>query len=63
MRRDPLLEHLPSSCEERWWYLNAERSRRLQVDDELEPGRLQDWEVGGLLSLEDAARLSGTMCK
>jgi len=37
---DPLLDHLVGNCEQRWWHLDAERSCRLQVDDELELGRL-----------------------
>ena len=32
----------------------AERLRRLQVDDELELCRLLDWEVGGLCTFKDA---------
>jgi hypothetical protein len=39
--------------------LDAERARRLQVDDELELGRLQDRQVSGLLALEDAADVPG----
>jgi hypothetical protein len=30
-----------------WRHLDAEHSRRLKVDDELEFGRLQYWQVGG----------------
>jgi hypothetical protein len=46
---DPLFDHLVSDCEERGRHLDAQRPRRLQVDDELEFGRLQ------LLAIEDAA--------
>jgi hypothetical protein len=35
--------------------LDAERARRLQVDDELEFGRVHHRQVGGLRALEDAA--------
>src|SRR5262249_48331732 len=34
-------------------YLDAERSGRLHVDDELEFGRLHDRQVGGLRTFED----------
>ena len=34
-------------------HLEAERPSRLQVDDELEFGRLQDRQIGGLRTLED----------
>ena len=42
---------------------DAERSRRLQVDDELEFGRLQHRQVGGLGALDDAARIDADPMK
>src|SRR5450631_2705346 len=36
-------------------HFDAERTRRLQVDDELEFGRLHHWQIGGLSAVEDAA--------
>jgi len=35
-----LLDHLVGDGEHRWRHLDAKRSRRLQVDDELEFGQL-----------------------
>ena len=37
--------------------------RRLQVDDELEFGRLQDRQVGGLGALEDVAGIDADLTK
>src|SRR4030095_14240435 len=40
-------DHLIGDGDHPWRHLDAERSRRLKVDDELEFGRLQHWQVGG----------------
>src|SRR5262249_6224437 len=50
---DASLDHLVGAGEECRWNGDAERPGRLQVDDELEFGRLQDRQVGGLRALED----------
>ena len=42
-----------------WRHLDTERSRRLKVDDELEFGRLQHRQVGGLRAFEDAIDVAG----
>ncbi len=42
-------------------HLDAERPSRLQVDDELEFGRLQDRQVCGLGALEDAADIGADL--
>jgi hypothetical protein len=55
---DQLLDHLVGDGEHPWWHLDAERSRHLQVDDKLEFGRLQHWQIGGLGALEDAAGIN-----
>src|SRR5258706_13548121 len=36
-----------------WWHIEAERFRSLKIDDELELGRLFNWQIGRLLALED----------
>ena len=52
-----------ASGEQRRRHLDAERPRRLQVDDELELGRLHDRQVGGLGALEDAAGIDADLTK
>jgi hypothetical protein len=52
--------HLVGGCEQRGRHVEAEQPRRLQVDDELEFGRLQDRQVGGLGALEDLTRRPGS---
>jgi hypothetical protein len=44
-------------------YLDAEQPGGLQVDDELEPGRLLDRQVRGLGALEDAAGIDADLTK
>ena len=50
-------------CEQHWRHVDAERPRRLQVDDELELGRLHDWQVGGLGALENVAGIDADLTK
>jgi hypothetical protein len=49
-----LFDHLVGTGEQRGRNVNAERPSRLQVDDELKPGRQLDWHIGWILALEDA---------
>src|ERR1700730_3716230 len=48
---NPSFDHLVSAREQHRWHVDAEQPRRLQVDDELEFGRLLDRKIGGLLAL------------
>jgi hypothetical protein len=48
-----LFDHLVGAGEQRRWDLEAERSGRLEVDDELELGQLKHRQVGGLSPLEN----------
>ena len=57
------LDHLVGDGEHSWRHLDAERSGRMKVDDELEFGRLQHWQVGGLYALEDAAGIDADLTK
>ena len=50
-----LLDDLVGGGEQRWRHGEADGLGGLQVDDELELGRLQNWQVGWLLTLEDTA--------
>src|SRR5437763_1986597 len=43
--------------------LEAERVRGLEVDDQLELGRLLDWQICGLRALEDLVHVSGAAPK
>src|ERR1051326_8608356 len=54
-----LFDHLVSARDERGWYVEAERARGLEIDDELEGGRLLDRQIAGLLALEDAVDVGG----
>ena len=49
-----LLNHLIGEREQPVGHVEAERARGLEIDDELEPGRLVDRQIGGLLALEHA---------
>ena len=50
-----LLDHLVSGRQQRFRDGEAEKLGRLKVDDELELGRLQHRQVGGLGAIEDIA--------
>src|ERR1700722_11913508 len=50
-----LLDGLVGHGEERRGHGDAQRLRGLEVDGEREFGRLHDWQVTGILTLEDAA--------
>ena len=49
------LDHLVGDCEHARWDVQAERFGGLEVDHQLELGRSNDRQVGGLLALENAA--------
>src|SRR5215472_13373860 len=49
-----LLDHLVGNGQQRWRHRKIDRSRGMQVDDELEFGRLHHRQVGRLLALKDA---------
>jgi hypothetical protein len=41
-----LFDHLVGECEQRRWHVEAKRPCGLEVDHELELGRLLDYELG-----------------
>ena len=49
--REALLDHLIGQREELRWDVNAKGFGGLQVQDEIEPGRLLDRKVAGLLAV------------
>src|SRR5262245_6252352 len=55
----PSFEHLIRPRQQRGRDGEAEGLGRFKVDDELERGRLFDWEVGGLRTLEDLIHVAG----
>ena len=50
-----LFNHLVGTHEQRHRHVEAERFGGLEVDDQLELRRLLDWQIGGLLALENPA--------
>src|SRR5882672_2734896 len=57
------LDHLVGSGAYRWRNGEAERLRRLHVDDKLEDGRLHDGQVGGLFTLENPPGINACLSK
>src|SRR5450631_2463087 len=60
---EPLFDHLVSDREQPWRHLDAERSRRLKVDDELELSRLHHRQIRWLRALEDATGVDAGLPK
>ena len=52
-----LFDHLIGAREQCGWNRDAERLRRLQVDNQLDLGRLLHRQVGRLFAFQDAARV------
>src|SRR6266567_1831082 len=51
-------DDLVGAHEDRLWDRQPERLRGLEIDDQLEGGRLLDRQVGGLGALEDLSRVN-----
>jgi hypothetical protein len=60
-QRVPLLNHLVGDREQSWRDFNSESACRLQVDGELEFGRLLHRHIGGLRSLQDFAGIDSDL--
>jgi hypothetical protein len=52
------LDHLIGAREQRRWHLEAERLRGLEIDDQLELGRLLDRKIGGFGALQNLVNVS-----
>src|SRR5262249_9635319 len=61
--RVSLFDHFVRDGHYPWRQLDAEHSGRLKVDDELEFGRLQHWQVGGFGPFKDAAGIDADLTK
>ena len=53
--RGASFDHLVGAGEQRVWHGEAERLSGLEIDSNVELGRLHDWKIGGLLTLENPA--------
>src|SRR5205807_7225804 len=61
--RARLLDHLVGADEQRLRHGEAERRGVLQIDHELECGRLLDRQIGRLLALEDPSGVNAALAK
>ena len=57
----PLFNHLVGAGEQCWWYRDAERTGRFQVDNQLNLRRLLDRQIGRLFALEHPARVDARL--
>jgi hypothetical protein len=57
------LDHLVGGEQQTGRHLKAERSGGLQIDDELELGRLGDWQLGRLCAVQDLASIDAGLTK
>src|SRR3954465_2901840 len=60
---EPLFDHLVSSLQDRLRHGQAERLSGLEIDNQLEPGRLLNRQIGRLLTLEDLSDVSAGLAK
>jgi integrase len=61
--RLPLLDHLVGALLEEPRHVDPERLRRLEIDHELDLGRLLDRDVGGPSALKDAVDVAGKLAE
>src|SRR6516164_1450841 len=52
-------DHLVGAGEQRWWNFEAERLGGRQIDNEIKPGRLLDWNVAWLRTAQNLVDIIG----
>ena len=60
-RTSQLFDHLIGNVQQTKWHSEPKRFGGLEIDDQLEPGRLQDRQVGRLLAFEDSADIGADL--
>ena len=58
-----LIDYFIGAAEQRRWYGEAEHSGGLRIDDQLELGRFDNWQLRGLGALNDAANILTSLTK
>src|SRR5215471_2477883 len=56
-----LFDHLVGHVQQTKWHSEPKRFGGLEIDDQLEPGCLQDWQVSRLLAFEDSADIGADL--
>src|SRR5215472_8584751 len=59
----PSFDHLVGAGEQRRWHIEAERPSGVEVDHQLELGRLHDWQVHRLGAIEDTRGIEPDLAK
>ena len=55
------LDHLVGAHEDRWGHGQAQRLGGVEIDYQLESGRLLDWQIGGVGALEDLSGVTADL--
>lgn len=61
--KNGLLNHVVRGCEHGCGHLDVELLSSFEINYQLEFGRLNDWQLGGLFSLEDLAGIRADLTK
>src|SRR5262245_53757999 len=58
-----LFDHLIRACEQHRWHGEIKHFRSRKIDDQIQFGRLYNWQVSRLLALEDATSIYTDLTK